>query len=376
MKINLIIFFVISFIHVFGQNTSKTFLFVGSYTEGEPATGIYVYEFSPKNGSLKEVQIIDNIINPSFLTISPNGKYLYACTETKLGKDGSVSAFRIDTLNGQLTFINKQSAGGRNPVHVIVDKTNKYLINSNYTDASISIFECNENGALQPFSTFIEFEGSSIIKERQNKAHIHSANFSPDNQYIFAPDLGADKIRVLSMNNHQEWILVDSLEIQNKVGSGPRHFSFHPNQHFAYCIQELSGTVAAYTYKNGHLKLIDRYFSYSKRQETYGSSDIHISPDGKFLYASNRWHDENTISIFSINLLNGELTLIDHQPTFGDHPRSFVLSPSGNHLLVANQATGDIVVFQRDINSGLLTKTDTVLNINLPSSLKMIEYRY
>lgn len=358
------------------QNSTKTYLFVGSYTYGEQTDGIYVFEFNTTTGELSKVETESALINPSFITLSPNGQYLYACTETKLDREGSVSSFKIDTLTGQLKFINKQNSGGRNPVHLVVDASGQYLLNSNYTDAGVSIFKCNMDGSIAPYSQLIQFSGSSTIIGRQDVAHIHSTTFSPQNNYAFAPDLGSDKIRVLHLDSTGTLTSVDSLDIKTKNGNGPRHFTFHPNKVYAYSINELSGTVTAYNFDNNKLILINEYFSYSKQQETYGSSDIHISPDGRFLYASNRWKDENTLSIFSIDVTSGKLSLIGHQKTFGDHPRSFVIDPSGNFILVANQATGNIVVFKRNIETGLLTKTKTVVKVNLPSSLKMKSYHF
>lgn len=357
------------------QEESKIFLFVGSYTEGEEREGIYVYELDVTDGSLKEVEREGNLINPSFLTISPNGKYLYACTDTRLESHGSVSAFKIDSLTGKITFLNKQTAGGRNPVHVVVDKNSEYVVNSSYTDAGISIFKCAADGSLNPYSQLIEFEGSSIVSGRQDEAHVHSANFSYDNRFLFAPDLGADKIRVLTFSNSDLLTTSNELEIQTKEGSGPRHFTFHPNNKFAYCIEELSGTVSAYQYENGQLEWLDTYFSYSQQLETYASADIHISPDGKFLYASNRLDDENTLSIFSIDETNGKLELKGHQSTFGNRPRSFVIDPTGQFLIVANQDSNSIVVFKRNQKSGLLTKVNDEVKISLPSSLKMRKYQ-
>lgn len=366
-------FFIFSQLLLVGHESSKTYLFVGCFTDGQKADGIFVYDFNPASGELEEVEIEGGLVNSSFLTISPNGDYLYACTDTRLEKHGSVSAFRIDKLSGKLEFINKQPAGGRNPVHVIVDAQNEYVINSNYTDPSISIFKFNDDGSLNPYAQLIEFEGSSIIPDRQEKSHIHSSFLSPDNQYLFAPDLGADRIRVLSFDREKLLSVSNELEIITKAGSGPRHFTFHPNGKFGYSIEELSGNVSAYAYENGKLIFQDSYFSYSQESNTYGSADIHISPDGKFLYASNRT-DDNTISIFEINQKNGDLTFIDHQSTFGDHPRSFVIDPSGKFLIVANMNSGSIIVFKRNEKSGLLTKTNTEIELNLPASLKMRTY--
>ena len=373
----LLIFFLTSLcLPLQGQNNAKTLLFVGSYTEGKADTGIYVFEFNSKSGSLKQTGLVENITNPSFLTISPDGQFLYACTETRLPQEGSVSAFKIDSANGKLSFINKQPSGGENPVYLTVYKNNKFIINGNYTGGSVSVFTANENGSINPYSQFIQFADSSINKLRQDKAHIHATVFSPDNDFIFFPDLGADKIRVFKFDtsNLKPLLPTDNYELHSIPGSGPRHLTFDPNGKFAYCIEELSGMISAYSYDHGKLDSIQRIFSYSKTQESYGSADIHISPDGLFLYASNRWFDENTISIFSIDPNNGKLKLIGHQNTYGDHPRNFTLDPTGKFLLVANQVTGNIVVFKRDLNSGLLSKTENEINVPGPSCLQMRNY--
>lgn len=357
----------------FGQDSSKTYLFVGSYTLEEKSEGIIVYSFNTVTGELSEIEKEYNLVNPSFLTISPNGKFLYACTDTKLEKNGSVSAFKIDSLTGKITFLNKQTTGGKNPVHLIVDKTNKYVIASNYTDAGISVFKCNTDGSILPYTELIKFEGNSIISGRQDNSHIHSCNFSPDGKYIFAPDLGTDKIRVFGFDNENLLTEIDSLTVDTDKGSGPRHFTFHTTKPFAYCVEELSGTVSFYTYQDNKLVFKSRYNSYEKHETEYASSDLHISPNGKFLYVANR-QDENSISIFGINQINGELTLKAHQSTYGKIPRSFVIDPSGNYLIVANQVSNELVVFKRNLETGLLTKINVVFGLRNPTSLKMIKF--
>ncbi|MFC0876340.1 lactonase family protein [Saccharicrinis sp. FJH2] len=355
------------------QRNQVTYLFIGSYTNGSPADGIYIYKFNPSTGELTESGRVSHVINPSFLTLSPNGKYLYASNESQLDKHGAVSAYSIDSVHGKLTFINRQDAGGRNPVHVIVSADNKYVVNSNYTDPSVSFYSCNTDGSLDQATAIYRYSGSSIVKGRQDAAHIHSSIFTPDNKYVFSPDLGTDQIRVLKLERGTLIKDPDHPDIEVTPGDGPRHFTFHPNGKFGYCVDELSGSVTAYNYKDGSLEKIDRYKSYNSNSGKYASADIHISPDGNFLYASNRT-DENTISVFSINTENGTLERIEVYPVFGNHPRSFVLSPDGNYLIVANQFSDNIIVLKRDATTGKLSKTNTELKIFHPSSLKMRTY--
>jgi 6-phosphogluconolactonase (cycloisomerase 2 family) len=354
----------------------KTYLFVGSYTEGKPDTGIYVFEFLPNSGEFIPVSQVAEIINPSFLHISKSGQYLYACTETKLPNEGSVSAFQFDANAGTLKRLNSQKSGGVNPVYVTTDSSNRFLVNANYTDGSVSVFPIAEDGSLNSFVQRIGFEGSGLHQNRQERAHIHAAVFSPDQQYLYFPDLGSDKIHVFGFHPSEEQPLQakEQLTYTALPGSGPRHFTFHPNGRFTYCIDELSGTVTAFNYYNGKLDSIQRLRSYSKFQEVYNSADIHISSDGLFVYASNRWDEENTISIFAIDTQTGKLELRGHQSTYGDHPRNFTLDPSGKFLIVANQVTHNLVVFKRDLQTGLLTPTGFEVHVPNPSCLQMRTY--
>jgi 6-phosphogluconolactonase (cycloisomerase 2 family) len=357
---------------LYAQNHTKTLLFIGTYTDGKPDAGIYIYEFNPKTGELLKQSNGQNIINPSFLSVSPDGRYLYACTETKLPIPGSISAFKIDSVGSKIAFINKQETGGENPAHVNVSANNKFVVGGNYTGGSVAVFQTNPDGSLNPYTQHIQFTDSSIIKSRQEKSHIHAAIFSPDNQYLYLPDLGSDKIRAFKFSNGEKPLSETNFTVKCVSGSGPRHFTFHPNKKFAYCIEELSGTVSVYRYQNGKLDSIQRIASYAKKLDIYSGADIHVSPDGRFLYVSNRI--ENTIAIFAINTSTGKLTLKGHQPTLGDHPRNFMIDPTGNFVLVANLNTNNIIVFKRNVKTGLLAKTPYEISIPRPSCLKMRIY--
>lgn len=376
MKIKVLVIFFQLFTFLFVNAQNKVLLFIGSYTDEKPDTGIYVYTFDTKTGALQKTGFVANITNPSFLTISPNGRYLYACTDTRLPNAGNIAGYKIDSILGKVTFINKQSCGGENAVYVTVYKNNKFLVSAHYTSGTASVLTMNDDGSLNPMVQFLSFTGSSIIKDRQEKPHIHSCVFSPDYQYIYLPDLGSDKVWAFRFNpsNPKPMQKADNLIVNTTPGSGPRHFTFHPNKKFAYLAEELGGTISAYRYQNGKLDSIQRIFSYSKKYNSYGTADIHISPDGKFLYASNRLNNENTISIFSIDQKTGKLTLAGHQSTYGDHPRNFTIDPSGNFLLVANMLTNNIVVFKRDAKTGLLKKTGTEIKVFKPSCLQMRVY--
>jgi 6-phosphogluconolactonase len=349
------------------------YLFIGTYTD-KGSKGIYVYRFNSKTGKAEWVSNTEGVVNPSYLDIAPDKKHIYAVTETARNNSGSVSSFSFDRANGRLTFQSKQPSGGDNPCYVQVSKDNKWLMVANYSGGSLSAFKINKDGSLNPFVQSIQHEGKGLNPQRQEKAHVHSTVFSPDQKYVFAPDLGIDKVMIYKFQPTSEKPLEPSAQpfVTAIPGSGPRHFTFHPSLPYAYLIEELSGTVVGYTYKKGALALIQRIPTHPANYTgVIGSADIHISPDGKFLYASNRG-DENTITIFSIEARTGRLILKDFVPVRGKTPRNFTIDPTGNYLLVANQSTNNIVIFKRNRQTGLLTPTGEEINVPNPVCLKMM----
>lgn len=350
--------FLITFLLSISLSAQNTYVFLGSYNRDKTAASILVYQLDTVKGKLTQVASVKNLINPSFLTVSPNGKYVYACTDSKTPNAGSVSSFEFNPQNKTLTFLNKQSSGGENPVYVSVHKSGKWLINGNYTEGSVSVYPLLENGKIDSIAQNFQYQDGSVNKERQTRSHIHSTIFSPQYDYLFLPDLGADKIRCYQFDATQKQPLT-ATEIpftKTDPESGPRHLTFHPNQKFAYCIEEMSGTISAYGYENGALQKIQKVNTHPDTlTEGFESSDIHISPDGKFLYATNRGK-ENNIAIFTIDE-KGLLANIGYQSTLGKHPRIFAIDETGKFLIASNVLTGNVVVFKRNLKTGLLKKT-------------------
>ncbi|SMC80447.1 lactonase family protein [Cellulophaga tyrosinoxydans] len=351
-----------------------TLLFVGSFTDKKPGKGIHIYKFNNDTGESILKFTLDSLTNTSFLRLSSNGKYLYSVVDSQMDYRGKVAAFRVDAINTKIHLLNMEDCGGINPAHIEISNVENLLTNSNYSDGSLSVFKINSDGSINPYSQVLKFKDSSIIKNRQSASHIHSSNFSPDGSYLFAQDLGADKIRRFKVVKNTDSILANENQLLVKPGSGPRHFAFHPNGKYGYMIAELSGKITAFQYNSGDLECLEDYPSYRHKQEIYRAADIHISPDGKFLYATNRGPAEDSISLFSINQQNGTLILIGHELTYGEHPRNFSISPDGKFLLVANQFSDNITVFKRNVHNGKLTKLSSDINVKNPSSIQMYTY--
>lgn len=350
----LLLLALISFHITYSQNS---YVFFGSYTPDKSAEGIYIYQLDTIKGKLSKITSISNISNPSYLSISNEGQFIYACTESKTPNAGSVSSFKFDPQNKSLTFLNSQKTNGENPVYLSLDHTGKWLVDANYTGSSISIFPIAEDGKINPIVQHISFTEGSINPERQKSSHVHSVFFSPDNNYIISPDLGADKIRIFPFDAGKK----EPLDTQNAnfvkatPGSGPRHFAFHPNKKWGYSIEEIAGAISTYSIEKGQFNLIERTKIQSKKEVAdFGSAEILISPDGKFLYVSNRGI-ENSISIYGIQK-NGTLKSVATQSSLGNHPRNFAISPSGKFLIVANMNSENVIVFKRNPKTGLLKK--------------------
>ena len=359
------------------NKSSRTLLFVGHFTDKVPGKGIKIYDFNLTSGKAELIFELDTLTNSSFLRVSHNGKYLYSVLDSQMEYNGKVAAFRIDSVHGSIAFLNIRDCKGRNPVHLELDKADRFLVNSNYTDPSISLFKINSDGSLSESIQTMRFQGSSVNKERQKGAHIHSCYFSPNDEYLFAQDLGSDKIYKIEFYEQafgQVNLKKDS-HLNLVPGSGPRHFTFHPYLQFAYSVSELGGKVNAYCYLNDNLEFMEEYRTYKEKDTSYRAADIHITLDGKFLYVSNRGGHENSITIFKINQRSGALDLIDHEPTFGEHPRNFAIDPSGKFLLVANQFSNNIVIFRRDKENGRLIKLPEEIITKSPSSLQIRTYR-
>jgi 3-carboxymuconate cyclase len=354
----------------FAQN-QQYYLLIGTYTND-----IHVYKLNAKDGLVKPVSKVSGEANPSYLAISKNEKFVYAVNESAGDVHGSISAFSFDKAKGSLQFINKVVTNGDNPCYVDIDTTGSFVTVANYSSGNLSTFKTNADGSLQPSTQTIQHQGYGANYERQATAHVHSTVFSPDGKFVFVADLGTDKIYQYPFNSSNNNFLNEDNVTTYDVpdGSGPRHITFHPNGKFMYVVNELLGTVIAYNYADGKLTEIQNIKSDNTGGKAdKGSADIHITPDGKYLYTSNRG-SANDITIFRVGS-TGLLTEVGHQSCMGVHPRNFVIDPSGKFLLVANRDTNDIIEFSIYKGTGFLTPTGTTIHVDKPVCLKFAEVK-
>jgi len=346
-----------------------TFLYVGAYTKPPQgrADGIGVYRFDPGSGTLDHVDTATDIVNPSFLAISGDARFLYAVCEAE---GGAVTAFARDPKTGKLEELNRQPTHGAGPCYVSIDNSGRYVLVANYGGGSIAVLPIADDGSLQPATSAIQHEGSSVNPDRQQEAHAHMIAPAPDSRFVLATDLGMDEIITYKLGT-DTGELTKSASTASNPGAGPRHFAFAPNDQTVYVINELDSTLTVYAFDDatGHL---DPHQTISALPDGYSEeswcAQVVVSPDGRFVYGSNRGHD--SIVTWSVDQESGHLTTLGHTSTEGSYPRNFTLDPTGAWLLVANQNSDNLVTFRRDAQTGLLS--EPVSNVAMPSAVALV----
>ena len=353
-----------------GAVPNKYFVYIGTYTE-KGGKGIYACRFDPATDHLSSMGLAAETADPSFLTIDPSRKYLYAANEVSEYEghsSGGVSAFAIAPGTGKLTFLNEVASGGPGPCHLTVDNTGKYVLVANYGGGSLAVFPILSDGRLGKATAFVQHKGASVNPQRQEGPHVHSVYMSPDNRFVISADLGLDEVFVYRFDP-AKGTLAPNIPPSATVssGAGPRHFAFTPNAKFAYVIDEMQSTITPFAYEaaKGALDVLQPVSTLPEdfKGESTGA-EVAVHPSGKFLYASNRGLD--SIAVFSINTKKGTLTLMAEVPTLGKTPRSFSIDPTGGYLFVANQDSDNVVQFRINPTTGLLSPTGQVLQAPSP----------
>lgn len=339
-------------------------LVIGTYTNSCESKGIYVYDFNTESGDTQFKSASETSINPSFLSISKRNDFVYSVNED--GPNSTVSAFKYDSKSGKVDLLNKQNVLSSDPCYIIDDEKN--VITANYTGGSVAVFGKKTDGSLTELKQLVQHSGKGINPDRQEKSHLHSVQFSPNRKYVLATDLGTDKIYVYRYKPNATKPLILENSISMKAGSGPRHFAFSKDGKKLYLLQELDGTLSVFNFTKGKLKLVQETTVVADGfDKSFTAADIHISPDEKFIYATNR-KEANTISCFKI-LKDGKLEFASRTSTLGDGPRNFAIDPTGDFLLVGHQYTNNVVVFKRDKDTGALTDTGKRIEMCSPVCL-------
>jgi 6-phosphogluconolactonase len=350
---------------------SPLLLYAGTYA-AENANGVYLYHLDPVSGALTEVGRAQAGANPSFLTPHPDGRHLYAVnelTEFQGQPGGAVSALAVDPEAASLSPINQRASHGTLPCHLTIDRTAYWLLVANYGNGTLAVYPIEADGSLGPASDVIQHQGKGLDPQRQEGPHAHMVNVTPDNRFVLACDLGIDKLLTYQLDLEKGQLLPHA-ETVLPPGSGPRHLDFHPSGKYVYVINELSATLMAFTYDTEAGRLNELQTVPAFPDDYFGEkagAEILVHPSGKFVYSTNRGQS-NSLAGFAVDESAGRLTLVGHTSTLGRTPRSFVIDPNGRFLLVANQDSGSLVVFEINIQTGDLSYLSKV-NVPAPTCL-------
>jgi len=347
---------------VSGNTKEPQYFFVGTYTDGG-SEGIYSFSLDPVTGKMNNWGLAAKSDNASFLAFSSNRKFLLAVNETNEEHNhnmGYIESFLVIEKEHQLKLVNKVPSGGANPCYVSANQSG-YVLAANYTGGNVALFRLDDAGKLGGFVDLQQHFGHGPNKERQMEPHVHSAFFEPFTNRVFVSDLGTDQVSVYLLNDASSKLVNAPFPVINIApGSGPRHLAFHPKIKIVYVINELSNDISVVSLEKdgsfGNLQTISTLPA-GNDKPSY-CADIHITKDGRFLYASNRGF--NSIAIFSVDPVSGRIKLIGQESTRGNFPRNFTLSPNEDFLLVANQNSQDIVSFRRDEKTGKLQFADKI----------------
>lgn len=348
--------------------------YIGTYTNGE-SKGIYLSSIDLETGACSPAKLAVKADNPAFLAVHPTGKFLYAVNE--LGKfkrkpSGAVSAFLIKD-NGMLKHLNTLPTQGAHPCHLSVDATGSHVLAANYSGGSVlSLPIDKKKGKLGKASAFIQHEGASVNRSRQEAPHAHSINLSPKNDQAFVADLGLDKVLVYDFDATSGQ-LSKSPKAYGIVepGAGPRHFASHGDR--VYVINEMGNTITLFHHdaNSGALSPVQTISTLPPGYDgTSHTAEIAISSDGRFVYGSNRGHD--SIAVYKVVGTNGELELLEIEPTQGSSPRNFVIDPSGKFLLAGLQNSDVINIFRIDPVTGELDPTEHSLKVGNPVCMRFL----
>jgi len=351
---------------------TDSFVYFGTYTAGA-SKGIYCSRLDVATGQLSPAELVAPTQAPAFLALHPNGRFLYAINESADAKrtpGKGLKAYALNRTSGALTFLNEISTGSSGACHLAVDATGQSLLVANYGGGSVTAVTLLPDGRLGALASLIQHQGKSVNPDRQEGPHPHGVYPSPDNRFVFVPDLGLDTVFCYLLDASSAKLTRNTVIAGTslKAGSGPRHLAFHPAQPFAYVINELFCTLDAFRYQASgsltHLQTISTLPPEESIPKGTSTAEIQVHPNGRFLYGSNR--GANTLVVYRIDEKTGQLTYLESVPTLGQTPRHFALDPSGTWLLAENQDSNTVTVFRVDLQTGRLTSTGQRLAVPSP----------
>jgi len=356
--------------HTPDARTVPTFMYVGGFTtkDGGHGEGLNVYQRSRDSDRWKQIQLLNDLADPSFLIVDRPGRCLYSAH----GDGTQVTAYRIHLATGRLTVLNQQPTGGKNGVHLAIDATGKFLVLANYATGTLVVLPIDADGSLGAVSDMATMTGTpGPHRTQQESAHPHHCPFDRTGRFVVVPDKGLDKVFLYRLDTERGKLIPgDPAGVAARSGAAPRHVDFHPTLPYAYVINELDSTITTYRFEPYKSAMTPLQVSTTPPSTYTGNNtgaEVAVAPSGRFVYGSNRGHD--SIAIFAVDQTSGLLTSVGWEPTQGRTPRFFTLDPAGTHLYAANQGSDTIVIFRVDATTGKLTTTGETIAVKTPTTI-------
>jgi 6-phosphogluconolactonase len=349
-----------------GPAADSYWVYFGTYTGGKGGSkGIHRAKFDAKTGKLSDVAVAAEMGSPSFVTVHPNGKFLYAVGEGQGKEGGAVVAFALNAKTGELTKLNEDKSGGPGPCHIVVSPKGTHAAVANYGGGSTALFTLGEDGKLIKRVGFVQHKGSSVNAGRQKEPHAHNCTFDPTGEYVATVDLGIDKIKFFKVDAEKGLVESEKLDIVAPAGSGPRHLAINVKGKAAYVCGELDSTVNTIV---DH-KVVQSLSTLPQPTPGNSTAECILSPDAKFVYVSNRGH--NSIAVFKIGEDN-KLTAAGHITGDIKIPRNFNIDPSGKWMLIASQDGHKVGVWEIDAKTGGAKETGSTVEVGSPVCIKLV----
>lgn len=384
------------------HDDGRAVVFVGAYTGFGPnrrgkAEGIDIFRLDRASGALTHVATTPGVENPSYLTVDPTRRFLYAVNGSPSidgQPGGAVSAFAINSGTGHLTFLNRQMTTGQGPCHLTIDRAGRFVLATSYHAGNVVVFPVRPDGGLAEASDLVQHHGSSVHPERQDRPHPHSVNLDHAERFALVCDLGLDRVFVYRFDHERGKLIPnDPPWVAAEPGAGPRHLAFHPNGRYVFVINEIGSSLSSFRYDadRGVLSPLETVPTIpadfvgtaftpdiqvgpaASRPPVVGTNfaaDVHVAPSGRFVYGSNRGHD--SIVVYAFDNVTERLTCVGYEPSGGHVPRTFAIDPTGTLLLAANQGSDSIVSFRVDPASGRLAPTGHVAATPTPTCVRIV----
>jgi 6-phosphogluconolactonase (cycloisomerase 2 family) len=350
--------------------SSSMFAYVGSFTTAQRKArgdGIHVYRADPTTGAWTHIQHVGDLTNPSYLVVSHDRRFLYSVH----GDEDYATAFALDPATGQAKPLNRAATGGKNGVRQAIDPSGKFLVMANYASGSVAVLPIAPDGSLKDQHQLVPLPGEpGPHKVEQQSSHPHDIVFDPSGKFVLVPDKGLDRVFVFRFDGASGRLTpTEQGSVKSRPGAGSRHLAFHPRLPIVWVLNELDSTIATYRFdtERGSLTPLQVMSTLPSDFTGYSTTaEIAVSPDGRFVYGSNRGHD--SVTIFAANA-EGLLSVVGWQPTQGSGPRFIGLDPAGRFLQAANEQGDTVVTFRVDANSGKLTPTGQVIKNASPVTI-------